>query len=162
MNEPEGEDHLTGTPGICQEVMREVPLLRSDQDLGSAAQAVVQAGLPALPVVDDRGRYVGILGEREFIGAFFPGYLGELRYVAFVPHTLDEALDQRSECGGDPVSRHMNTEHIDARPHCSDAQLAETFLHHRVLIVPIVDRREVRGVVTRWDFFRALAERLRP
>jgi CBS domain-containing protein len=53
----------------------------------------------------------------------------------------------------------MNTEHIDVGPDFSDAQLAETFLHHRVLIVPVVDERQIRGVVTRADFFRRLGQR---
>lgn len=145
---------------VCQEAMRRVPLLTLEQDLGSAAGEIVRAGVPALPVVDRGGTYVGIFGEREFIGALFPAYLGELHYAAFVPGTLDEALKQRSECARHPVERHMNTEHVDAGPQCSDAQLAETFLHHRVLIVPIVEGGEVRGVVTRSDFFKAVAERV--
>ena len=44
-----------------------------------------------------------------------------------------------------------------AGPDASDVQLAETFLHHRVLIVPVVDGGRVIGVVTRADFFRELA-----
>jgi CBS domain-containing protein len=147
-------------PHLSRQLLREVPLLRSDQRLDSAAQAVIDAGLPALPVVDSAGRYAGIFGEREFIAALFPGYLGQLRYAAFVPDALDDALERHSQCAAEPVERHMNTEHIDASPRCSDAQLVETFLHHRVLIVPIVDAGEVTGVVTRWDFFRAVTERL--
>ena len=54
----------------------------------------------------------------------------------------------------------MNTEHVEVPADYSDAQLAETFLHHRVLIIPVVDGRQVEGVVTRWDFFRAVAARL--
>ena len=53
----------------------------------------------------------------------------------------------------------MNTEHIDVGADFSDAQVAEIFLHHRVLIVPVVDDGRVIGVITRADFFRALAER---
>jgi CBS domain-containing protein len=147
---------------VCREVMRSVPLLRADQDLRTAAWEIVGARAPALPVLDADGRYAGIFGEREFIGALFPGYIGELRYAAFVRDTLDEALERRSECAQHPVAKYMNTEHIDADPHCSDAQLAETFLHHRVLIVPITEHGEVKGIVTRSDFFRAVAERLRP
>ena len=33
----------------------------------------------------------------------------------------------------------MNTEHVDVGPDFSDTQVAEIFLHHRVLIVPVVD-----------------------
>lgn len=37
--------------------------------------------------------------------------------------------------------------------------IAETFLHHRVLIVPVRGDGGVKGVITRSDFFRHLAER---
>ena len=43
----------------------------------------------------------------------------------------------------------MNTEHIDVGADFSDAQVAEIFLHHRVLLVPVVDGRQVVGVITR-------------
>jgi CBS-domain-containing membrane protein len=44
-------------------------------------------------------------------------------------------------------------------PDYSDAQLGEIFLHHRVLIIPVVEDRQVVAIVTRTDFFRALATR---
>ena len=142
-------------------LVRKVPSLRSEQEVGDAVQTVMASGLPALPVVDVNERFHGIFGEREFIGALFPGYFQELRSARFVTHSIDEVIEQRLECRHDPVSKYANTEHIGAGPDWSDAQLAETFLHHRVLIVPILDQDErVSGVVTRSDFFKALVERL--
>jgi CBS domain-containing protein len=142
-------------------LVREVPTLASGQEVGDAVRTIVGSGLPALPIVDEQGRLYGIFGERELIGALFPGYFQELRSARFVPHSIDEVIDQRLACRHDPVSRYANTEQVAAGPDWSDAQLAETFLHHRVLIVPILDERDrVRGVVTRWDFFKALVERL--
>jgi CBS domain-containing protein len=41
----------------------------------------------------------------------------------------------------------------------TDVALAETFLHHRVLAVPVVSAGRPRGVVTRTAFFRRLADR---
>jgi CBS domain-containing protein len=102
---------------------------------------------------------VGIFGEREFIGALFPGYLKELGYAGFVPRSLDTALDKRIVCADEPVRDYMNTEHIDVGEDFSDTELAEIFLHHRVLIIPIVDQGRVSGIVTRADFFRELAQR---
>jgi CBS domain-containing protein len=96
----------------------------------------------------------GIFGEREFIAAAFPRYLGELSYAAFVSRSADEALERRGSCRTEPVSQHMNTEHVDVGPDYADAQVAETFLHHRVLILPVVDGGRVLGVITRADFFR--------
>jgi CBS domain-containing protein len=77
-----------------------------------------------------------------------------------VPGSIDDVLEKRLECRSEPVSKYANTEPIAVGPGHSDAQVAETFLHHRVLIVPVVDQeKHVVGVVTRWDFFTALVER---
>ena len=145
---------------IARTVRREVPLLPHDECLRDAVTQIIAADLPALPVVDTGGKLVGIFGEREFIGALFPGYLRTLGYAGFVPRSLDEALEKRATCVDEPVSKHMNTDHIDVGEDPSDTQLAEIFLHHRVLIIPIVDAGRVTGIVSREDFFRELAQRL--
>lgn len=144
---------------ISKRSLREAPTLQSGDAIGSAVRTLVESGLPALPVVDERGRFAGIFGEREFMGALFPGYLNELKGAAFLTHSLDETLEKRETCRYEPVERYMNAEHIDVGPDFADAQLAEIFLHHRVLIVPVVDGGRVLGLITRTDFFHAIAQR---
>ena len=144
---------------LSRDLVRPTPLLQADETVADAIPKLLDSGLPALPVVDDRGTLKGIFGEREFITAIFPGYLKELHYAGFVKSTLDEAIETRAACRYEAVAKHMNTEHIDVGADFSDAQIAETFLHHRVLAIPVVDSGEVRGVITRSDFFRSLAER---
>jgi CBS domain-containing protein len=143
---------------LSDAVIREAPLLSADEPIGQAVNEVVESGLPALPVVEG-DELVGIFGEREFITALFPGYLKELNYAGFVPQSLDRALEKRSSCRVEPVKQHMNAEHVEVEGDYSDAQLAENFLHHRVLIIPVVQQGRVTGVITRSDFFRVLAER---
>jgi CBS domain-containing protein len=41
----------------------------------------------------------------------------------------------------------------------SDVGVAETFLHHPVLILPVTRGRQVIGVITRADFFYRLGTR---
>ena len=144
---------------VGSRVLEEVPLLASTDSVESAVRRVVDSGLPALPVVDEHLRLTGVFGEREFIGALFPGYLGELRYAGFVTGDLDEALEKRQSCRSEQVGEYTNTEHIDVERDFSDTQVAEIFLHHRVLIVPVTEAGRVHGVITRSDFFRAMAER---
>ena len=145
---------------IARTIRREVPLLREDEPLREAVAAIIEAGVPALPVVRSDGQLAGIFGEREFIGALFPGYLQQLGSAGFVPRSLDDALEQRAACAHRPVGDYMNTDHIDADEDFSDTQIAEIFLHHRVLIIPIVHNHQVTGIVTRTDFFHALTQRL--
>ena len=146
---------------IASLLQRDVPLLHAEMPVGEAVKMGVDADLPALPVVDTDERYAGIFGEREFITAIFPGYVKSLGYAAFVPKSAEDALEKRRACGSEPVSQHMNDEHIDVAPDFSDLQLAEVFIHHRVLVIPVVDGGTVCGLVTRTDFFKALADRLR-
>jgi CBS domain-containing protein len=144
---------------LSELVLQAPPLLHVDDTVEAAVRRVLDSGAPALPVVDERDRYAGIFGEREFMEALFPGYLKQLRHAAFVDRSLDEALERRDSCRVEPIGRYMNTEHVDVGRDFSDLQIAEIFLHHRVLIVPIVADGRVHGMLTRRDFFRAVAER---
>jgi len=144
---------------IAELVHREVPLLHQDAEVGEALGPLLDAKLPALPVVGDDDRYAGIFGEREFITALFPGYVKNLGYAAFVPKSLEAAIEKRQACRHEPIKQHMNREHIDVPTDFSDLQLAEIFIHHRVLIIPVTDGGRVCGIVTRTDFFTELAER---
>jgi CBS domain-containing protein len=144
---------------ISAPIVRDTPVLRQDAPVEEAVRDILDSGLPALPVVDARGKFAGIFGEREFMAALFPGYVRELRFAGFVPKGLDEALQKRAACRRETVGKHMNTEHVDVPTDASDVQVAETFLHHRVLIVPVTDRGAVQGVITRSDFFAKLAGR---
>ena len=140
-------------------LLREAPLLHVTDTVADAVKALLDADLPALPVVDERERLYGIFGEREFLGAVFPGYLKELKYAGMIKRDLEDALEKRQQCRHDEVRKYVHTEHVDVASDFSDAQVAEIFLHHRVLIVPVVDDGRVRGIITRGDFFRSIAER---
>ena len=144
---------------VSDSLVRDTPVLAIDDPVETAVRHLRGSDLPALPVADGHGRYAGIFGEREFFAAVFPGYRSELGYAGFVPRVLDDALEKRSGRRDDPVRDHMNTEHVDVTGDFSDAQIAETFLHHRVLISSVVDDDHVTGIITRSDFFHAVADR---
>jgi CBS domain-containing protein len=144
---------------LSHDLVREAPVLRAGDNVKHAVRAVLDSRLPALPVVGDDGRLKGIFGEREFMAALFPGYVGQLSHAGFIKYGLDDAIERRIGCRDEAVAEHTNTEHVDVEADFSDVQIAEIFLHHRVLIVPVVDQRRVIGVITRADFFRRIAER---
>ena len=144
---------------VTDPLLREAPLLRASDSVADATRALLDSDLPALPVVEDDDRLLGIFGEREFLGAVFPGYLKELRHAGFVKRSLEDALEKRSSCRSDEVRQYANTEHIDVSTDFSDAEVAEIFLHHRVLLVPVTDGGKVVGVITRSAFFHSVAER---
>jgi CBS domain-containing protein len=144
---------------IVKQTLREIKPLDADELIGPAARRVIELGLPALPAVDADGHFAGIFGEREFMVALFPGYVGQLGSAAMVSRSVDETIERRSRCSEEPIRRYLTTDHVLVEDDFSDTQLAELFLHHRVLIVPIATRGKVHALITRHDFFCALVER---
>ncbi len=145
---------------IAKAAIQEVSPLRADDPVATGTRRVIETDLPALPVVDENGEFQGIFGEREFMVALFPGYVGQLASAAMVSKTIDQTIERREHCREEPVSNYMTTDHVVVEDEYSDTQIAEIFLHHRVLIVPIATGGKVHAVVTRNDFFRALAGKL--
>ena len=144
---------------VTDPLLRDSPVVHEADTVADAARALLDSDLPALPVLDANERLAGIFGEREFLEALFPGYLKQLKYAGFVKRSLEDALEKHKECRVEPVGKYMNTEHVDVGTDFSDVEVAEIILHHRVLLVPVADDGRLAGVITRADFFRALAEK---
>ena len=144
---------------IVKQTQREIEPLDADELIGPAARRVIDAALPALPAVEKNGSFAGIFGEREFMAALFPGYVGELGSAAMVSRSVDETIERRANCAEQPIRRWLTTDHVLVEDDFSDTQLAELFLHHRVLIVPIATAGRVHAIITRHDFFCELVKR---
>jgi predicted transcriptional regulator len=144
---------------IVKETIQEVQPLSSEMTIGEATRLVIDAGVPGLPVVDSDGKYAGIFGEREFMGALFPGYMNELSSSAMIARSIDHTIDRREGCVRESIANYLTTDHVLVKDEYSDTQLAELFMHHRVLVIPIATEGKPHAVVTRSDFFKALAER---
>lgn len=145
---------------IVRDTLQEVVPLRDNDPVGYAAQRVRSANLPALPVVDEDGVYVGLFGEREFMEAMFPGYVGTLASARMIRRSIDETIGRHIDCREEEIFPYLTRDEVVVEDDYSDTQLAETFLHHRVLVVPIATNGRIHAVVTRNDFFQALLERL--
>jgi CBS domain-containing protein len=145
---------------IVKDILRDVEPLDADEPVGPAARKVVESGLPGLPAVEGDGAFAGIFGEREFMAALFPGYVGELASSAMISRSIDETIERRLDCRSEPIRKHLTTDHVVVDDDYSDTRLAELFLHHRVLVIPIATNGRIHGVVTRGEFFEALVGRL--
>ncbi len=144
---------------IVNETLREIEPLKADEPIVTALSRLVREDLPALPVINAKGRFIGLFGEREFMRAVFPAYVDTLATARMVRRSVDDTIERRVRCGDEPVGDYVTKDPILVEDDYSDTELAETFLHHRVLVVPIATKGSVHAVVTRHDFFRELAKR---
>ncbi len=114
-----------------------------------AARLLVNAGVSAMPVFDDRGTMVGILSEADLIrhtGGVAPTDLSD---VAEAAKAMDAAKSRR-------VSEIMTRDVITASEEASLHDIAGLFLKHGIKRVPIVGKHGVIGIVSRTDLLQAL------
>jgi predicted transcriptional regulator len=74
-----------------------------------------------------------------------------------VSRSVEDSIERRLSCRDEPIREYLTTDHVLVEDDYSDTHIAELFLHHRVLIIPIATEGKVHAVVTRNDFFKALA-----
>ena len=96
------------------------------------------AGIRHLPVVDDRGHLVGILSDRDLLGAL-----------------------ARSRGKGVPVVEIMTRDVRTIAANAPARRAAATLLEHRIGCLPVVgDEGQLVGMVTETDFLRLCLELL--
>ena len=145
---------------LIEQIVIEVEPLPADEPIGSATRQGDRLRA-AGPAGGGRGGEVRRHLRRARVhGGLLPrlhegSRLGARRSAARSTRRSSAALG----CVEEPIADYLTTDHVLVDDDYSDTQLAELFLHHRVLIIPIATDGRVHAVVTRSDFFRALARR---
>ena len=76
-----------------------------------------------------------------------------------IRRSIDDAIERRESCRFEPIRKYLTTDHVMVEDDYSDTQLAEIFLHHRVLVVPIATAGTIHAVITRADYFGELVKK---
>ncbi len=114
------------------------------------------SGLSSLPVVDEEGRVVGVISERDLIRALIPGYMDMLRSASFLP-SLDQLARRLREIGNHPVEQYMTKDVVSVKPDHSDLHAADLMLRKGLKQVPVVDDQgRLVGMVRRIDLLSHL------
>ncbi len=118
-----------------------------DTPLRDAALAMTRAGVAGLPVVEDDGRVIGLLGQRELLQHLLTEY-------------LDRAGAQRTTAPGDQRPRAvrdvMTRQVLCVSPDQPLAEVAAMMTNKDVDRVPVVREGRLVGFLTRGDIVRKL------
>ncbi len=135
---------------------RDLSSLERDTPIRQAIRLLEDSGLSSLPVVDEEGKVVGIISERDIIRALLPSYVDMLRSTSFLP-SLDQLKRKLEEIGNHPVERYMTREVVAVRPEDTDLYAADIMLRKGLKQLPVVDREgRLVGVVRRIDLLSRL------
>jgi len=117
---------------------KDILILDPEMDVLRAAQLLLKSNITGAPVLDEHGRLVGILTERDFMQVALQGFY-------------------HGEPAGQ-VKKHMSRDPQYMSPDESILTAAEMFIKGRFQRYPVVDNGRVVGVIVRRDVMRALAE----
>ena len=123
-----------------------------------AAEALVSHPVTTIAVLDGDEQVVGLFGDSDLLGGFFPGYLAELRHTAFAGDA-DAILGERTRAAAaEPVEKHMQPPVLlDVETGAIHA--AERFLHCDFGALPVVRDDRFVGMLGRAEFCRAVLAR---
>lgn len=143
--------------------LRELPLVDAwvprEATFGEAVERLFAAQVPALAVLEEDGRVVGIVSELDVLRAVFPGYLAELRHTSFLdddPVALDERARQVRMRTVAEVARNVESLEGDE----SETHAAERFLHTGEQALPVVEGTRFLGMLSMSALCQARLERV--
>jgi CBS domain-containing protein len=131
--------------------LRELPLVqasvRKDVTFGEAVEQLFDARVPALAVLQEDGRLLGIVSEVDVLRAVFPGYLAELRHTAFVEDD-PVVLDERARAVRNRPVAELAREVQPLEGDESETHAAERFLHTGEQALPVVEGERFLGMLS--------------
>ncbi|HNC20737.1 MAG: CBS domain-containing protein [Candidatus Accumulibacter cognatus] len=145
---------------LCRSIMSDPPtVLKPTDSVSVALQTMVRERLPALPVVDTDGRYVGMLPRSRLVALAMPRVLSHdtdqqplarLLRVGFIRDSLADLQERMAAAANDPVSQHLDREVPVLSP---DTPLmnALLFLYRQRNVLPVVENGKLLGIVSVWD-----------
>ena len=124
---------------LVKDYMSKRPVtLKPEMDLLHAAHILISNNIAGAPVLDEHGKLVGILTERDCMRvAIQADYYGT---------------------PGGIVSDHMSVDPQSVDPEESILKLAQLFLDSRFHRYPVLDNGHLIGVISRRDVMRAMGE----
>lgn len=117
---------------------RHLVTFRSDTDLFTAINLLLEHRISGAPVVDSQGHLIGLLSE----GDCLRGILSGAYYEAV----------------GGNVSAYMTSEVETISPEADIIEVSERFLRSRRRILPVVEEGRLCGLIGRYDVLRAVKE----
>lgn len=144
--------------------LRDLPLVDASvpdtATLAEAVEALFEAKVPAVAVVDDERRVLGVFSEGDLLRAVFPGYLGELRHTAFVPDD-SAALDELAARVRNRSLRELARPATLLRADDSQVHAAERLMHSGEDALPVVEGDRFLGMLSVAALCHARLDRVR-
>lgn len=141
-----------------RDIMSPAVVVRPDSSVGEVARLFVEKQLAGCPVVDERGRVVGIVTQLDLVTkharVHMPRYLGILGYVFEIDsaHTEEDLRHVLGVTARDVMSQHI----VRIAPDADIDDAATLLVDERVDTILVMEGDDLLGVVSHTEIIRLL------
>ena len=112
------------------------------------------AEMPNMPVVDDDGKLIGFISEKDLIRAALPGYFEMLHSASFIPD-MNQLATKLTQIADEPLEKFMRREVHHVTEDDDDLRAADLVIRQGVKNLPVLDSEgRLVGRVRRIDLLR--------
>lgn len=147
----------------ARQLMKERPMvLPHTARLRDAARLILEHRFRNVPVVDESGRYLGVVSANRLLQMVLPKAAfmerSAIDSLPFVKDTLADFRERWREVASTPVLECLDTDLETVTPETSIAETLLSLYHNRTSL-PVVDATTMRlvGIVSHWSAGAAMA-----
>jgi predicted transcriptional regulator len=112
--------------------------------------------MPNMPIVDEEGKLIGVISEKDLIKAALPGYFEMLHSASFIPD-MNQLAKKLTQIADDPIEKYMQRDVIYVEEDEDDLQAADLIIRKNLKNLLVVDKEgRLVGVVRRIDLLEHL------
>ena len=98
------------------------------------------AYMSSMPIVDEEGKLIGIISEKDLIKAALPGYFEMLHSTSFIPD-MNQLAKKLVQIADDSIEKYMQRDFICVEGDDDDLQAADLIIRRNLKSLPVVDKR---------------------
>jgi CBS domain-containing protein len=139
-----------------QDVMKkDVIAIKKGTSYKEVAEILLKNKISGAPVVDEEGKLIGVVSEKDLFRAIYPGYK---EFYEAPESVLDfEKLEREAKSAGDKkVEEFMSSRLITASPDTPILKIGALMIATGIHRVPVVKDDKLVGMVSRRDVYRAI------
>jgi len=146
---------------VAEIMTKEVLTVKGDDSLAQAARLICRHHISGLPVVDEEGKLVGIVSEKDILKVVYPS---QAEFCEDPGAHMDfEAMEDRyKDMSRVKMEEIMTRRVITVSPDTPVLKAVSTMILKKIRRVPVVEQDRLVGIVSQGDVHQAIFEKTFP
>ena len=145
---------------LVKQIMQvNVQTVSPDDPVAKVARMIMLHRIAGIPVVDERGRVVGIISEQDILKAMFPSY-SEFIESSMSHRDFEDMEDRYLDVSKKKVRDLMKSPVFSIGPDTPVLKAASMMIIKRIRRIPVMDGDRLVGIVSQGDVHKAFFQRM--